>query len=55
MNKQREKQAEAEAEAKVGEKADGNCIDSLICACDSPMLRQFSHAYARGLQERTES
>ena len=40
VNKQREEPAEAkaEAEAEVDEKAEVNSIDSLICACDSPML-----------------
>jgi predicted RNase H-like nuclease len=35
--KQREERAEAEAE--VDEKAEVDSIDSLICACDSPMPR----------------
>jgi hypothetical protein len=53
--KQAEQPAEAEAEAEVDEKAEVDSIDSLICACGFSMLMRFSHAYARGLQERTES
>jgi predicted RNase H-like nuclease len=39
VNEKREEQAEAE----VDEKADIDSIDSLICACGSPMLMRFSH------------
>jgi hypothetical protein len=45
MNKQREERAEADDEAEVDEKSDIDSIDSLICACGSPMLMQFSHAH----------
>ena len=39
MNKQREElaEAQAQAQAEVDEKADGDSVDSLICAYESPM------------------
>jgi predicted RNase H-like nuclease len=39
VNEKREEQAEAE----VDEKAVIDPIDSLICACGSPMLMRLSH------------
>jgi hypothetical protein len=45
MNKQREERAEADDEAEVDEKSEIDSIDSLICACGSPMLMRFSHAH----------
>jgi hypothetical protein len=45
MNKQREERAEADDEAEVDEKSDIDSIDSLICACGSPMLMRFSDAH----------
>jgi hypothetical protein len=47
VNRKRE-----EAEAEVDEKAEIDSIDSLICACGSPMLMTFPHAHDVLLCER---
>ena len=43
--KRRYSTADEEREAEVDEKADIDSIDSLICACSSPMLMRFVHSH----------
>jgi hypothetical protein len=48
VNIQREERAEAE----VDKKADIDSIDSLTCACGTPMLMRFAHDHAGFLSQR---